>query len=579
MIVANDVTIVLGGDAGQGMESSGAGLAKALTRDGFHVFAGPDYHSRIRGGHNFYTVRVAPRPISAHRKPVHLLLALTKDTVDAHVSEMEQGGAIVFDPELEVDEVDLRRCGLKPVPVPAAKLAAEAGDPRLANSVLLGAGAVALGWNLAALERVLAESFGKKRAALADANVKALRSGAAAAKPQVAGFPWRLVAGPAADRLFVGGSQAVCLGAVAAGCRFVAGYPMTPTTPILEWWAAHAPTLGLVMKEAEDEIAAVNMAIGAAFAGVRAMTATAGGGFSLMVEGLGLAGMVEVPVVIIEGQRAGPSTAMATRTEQGDLLSLLHASQGEFLRFVLTPGSVRQCFEATWRAFNLAERYQTPAIVVIDQYVAHFMRSLDRSELDLNGVVIDRGALLSPAQVARRKKPYRRYELTESGISPRALPGQAGSVYAATSDEHTPDSHISEESSDRVAMHTKRLAKMKGARTEMLPPMRFGPDVAPLALVCWGSTLGPAREAVEEMNAAGNPARLVHFCDMWPFPAEAAVAALKGARRIVSVEGNATGQFAWLLRAETGIKVDALVSRTDGRPFTVEDVVSGVAGS
>jgi 2-oxoglutarate ferredoxin oxidoreductase subunit alpha len=308
------------------------------------------------------------------------------------------------------------------------------------------------------------------------------------------------------------------------------------------------------------------------------MTATSGGGFALMVEGLGLAGMVEVPLVVIEGQRAGPSTAMATRTEQGDLLSLIHASQGEFLRFVLTPGSIHQCFEATWRAFNLAERYQTPAIVVIDQYVAHFVRSVDRGELDTDGVVIDRGSLLSPDQVDGLTAPYQRYELTASGISPRALAGRPGSVYAATSDEHTPDSHISEEVADRVAMHGKRLAKMTGAREEMLPPTRFGPDDAPLALVCWGSTLGPVQEAVEELNAAGNPARLVHFCDLWPFPAAAAMAALKGARRIVSVEANATGQFAWLLRAETGIKVDALVSRTDGRPFTVEDVISGAAG-
>jgi 2-oxoglutarate ferredoxin oxidoreductase subunit alpha len=577
MTVLNDMTIVLGGEAGQGMESSGAGLAKALTRAGLHVFAGPDYHSRIRGGHNFYTVRVAPHEIAAHRSRAELLLALTKDTVAAHVDEMSSGAGVLFDPSLGVDEAALTDRGLRPMPVPVLQMGADAGDTMMANTALLGAAAGVTGWGLTEMEGVIRENFGRKNAALAEANLKAAVAGHDFARAHYGSdFPWRLQGRAGPQRLTMGGSQAICLGAVAAGCRFAAGYPMTPATPIMEWWANHAAKYGLVFKHAEDEIAAINMAIGANYVGVRAMTASSGGGFSLMVEALGLAGMVEIPLVVVEAQRAGPSTSMATRTEQGDLLFMLHAAQGEFLRIVLAPGTVEQCFVCGWRAFNLAEKYQTPVIIVIDQFVAHFVRSLDRSALDFGAVRIDRGALLSAADLDGLEQPYERYVITPSGISPRAAPGHPKGVYSATSDEHSTDSHMEESSVNRVAMHQKRLAKSAGALAEMSGPTKYGPSDAPLALVCWGSTYGPVREAVDELNAAGTPARMVHFCDVWPFPGAAAERALSGASRILAVEANLTGQFAWLLRAETGIKVHGLVSRYDGRPFTVEDILAGV---
>ncbi len=577
MTVLNDMTIVLGGDAGQGMESSGAGLAKALTRAGLHVFAGPDYHSRIRGGHNFYTVRVAPNEIAAHRSHAELLLALTKDTVTAHAGEMSSGAGVLFDPSLGVDEAALKARGLRSMPVPVLQIGADAGDRMMANTALLGAAAGVTGWGLTEMEGVIRQNFGRKNVALAEANLKAAVAGHDFAKANYgADFPWRLQSQTAPQRLTLGGSQAICLGAVAAGCRFAAGYPMTPATPIMEWWASHASKYGLVFKHAEDEIAAINMAIGANYVGVRAMTASSGGGFSLMVEALGLAGMVEVPLVVIEAQRAGPSTAMATRTEQGDLLFLLHASQGEFLRIVMAPGTVEQCFACGWRAFNLAERFQTPVIVVIDQFVAHFIRSVDKGALDFGAVRIDRGALLTAGELDGLTEPYVRYAITPSGVSPRAVPGHPKAVYSATSDEHSPDSHMEEAAANRATMQRKRLAKSAGALAEMSGPTLYGPADAPLALVCWGSTYGPVHEAVDELNAAGTPTRMVHFCDVWPFPAVAAEQALAGARRILAVEGNLTGQFAWLLRAETGIKVHGLVSRYDGRPFTVEDILAGV---
>lgn len=572
----NDMTFLIGGDAGMGVESSGAGFTKALMRDGLHVFSGPDYHSRIRGGHNFYTIRVAPYDVMAHRESIHLLLALTKETIDKHLPRLVPGGGVVYDPSFNVDEAALRARGAIPLPVPVVEIAASSGNKMMANTALLGAAAAVTGWHLDTMEIVIRENFGRRSQDLAQANLRAATLSYEYARDHYPPISWRITSGPRLERLLVSGNQAVCLGAMAAGCRFCAGYPMTPATPIMEWWAAHSRQYGLIFKHAEDEIAAINMAIGANHVGVRAMTATSGGGFSLMVEALGLAGMTETPLVIILGQRAGPSTGMATRTEQGDLLFSIHASQGEFLRIVLAPGTVEQCFEATWRAFNLAEKYQTPVIVLVDQYLAHFLRSIPKEALNLDDVLIDRGAFLGDADLEALEGSYQRYALTDNGISPRAVPGHPKAVYAATSDEHTPDGHICEDAANRIAMHAKRLAKRAGALAEMHGPTIYGPNEATLALVCWGSTYGPAKEAVDILNSNGIMTKLVHFCDLWPFPAQAASKALYGAKRIISVEANASGQFAWLLRAETGIKVDALISRYDGRPFTVEDIISKV---
>ncbi|MGB9299973.1 MAG: 2-oxoacid:acceptor oxidoreductase subunit alpha, partial [Anaerolineae bacterium] len=275
-----------------------------------------------------------------------------------------------------------------------------------------------------------------------------------------------------------------------AGCKFVAGYPMTPATPILQWMAAHGERYGVVVKHTEDEIAAMMMVIGAAHAGVRAMAPTSGGGFSLMVEALGFAGMAEIPVVIVEGQRPGPSTGLATRTEQGDLLFVLFASQGEFPRIVLAPGTVEESFQAGWRAFNLAEKYQCPVIILSDTFLANSVRTLETDALDFAGVQIDRGALLTDEDLDRLEGEYLRYAYTESGVSPRALPGHPKAVFQATSDEHTPDGHITEEPEPRRRQVEKRLRKLEVALEDMDGPVRYGPPQAELTLIGWGSTYG-----------------------------------------------------------------------------------------
>jgi 2-oxoglutarate ferredoxin oxidoreductase subunit alpha len=349
---------------------------------------------------------------------------------------------------------------------------------------------------------------------------------------------------------------------------------MTPASSILEWLATHASRYGLVVKHSEDEIAALCMAIGASHAGVRAMTATSGGGFSLMVEALGLAGMTETPVVIVEAQRPGPSTGMPTRTEQGDLLFMLRASQGEFPRIVLTPGTVEQCFHAGWRAFNLAEKYQCPVIILIDNFLANSVRSIERADFDFEGVEIDRGEFLTWEELDQLADSYKRYTFTETGISPRARPGHPNAVFVACSDEHTEDGHFADEDPEnRVRMVQKRLRKLEVAMEEMRAPTLYGPEQADITLIGWGSSYGPVREAVDRFNEGKEKVNFLHFVDVWPLPEDKVRPMLESARRLVAVENNATGQLARLLRAYTGVQVDDLILRFDGRPFSPEYVL------
>jgi 2-oxoglutarate ferredoxin oxidoreductase subunit alpha len=372
--------------------------------------------------------------------------------------------------------------------------------------------------------------------------------------------------------MVMAGNQAFAMGAAAGGCRFISAYPMTPATSIIEWMARHERQFGIVTKHAEDEIAAICMAVGANFAGVRAMTATSGGGFSLMSEALGLAGMCEVPLVIVEAQRGGPSTGLPTRTEQSDLLFVLHASQGEFPRLVLAPGTIEEYFECGWRAFNLAEKYQTPVIVLSDHMLASSLRTVDIESIDFERVVIDRGKLLSPAELETVTEPYKRHLFTTDGISPRAIPGHANAVYATASDEHDEFGHICEEPDNRRRMMQKRMQKLETARQEVRPPTRYGPAEAPIVLVGWGSTYGVLREVVDRLDGQ---ARLVHFCDLWPFPAEAARESLHGAKVVVA-ENNYTSQFKRLLASETCIEAARAITRYDGHALSPEDVLAGL---
>ena len=572
--VINDMSILIGGDAGQGIESSGAGLCQAFARGGLQVFAMQDYRSRIRGGHNFYQIRLSERAMYSHSNPVHLVLALTAEAVPLHIDNIAPGGAVIFPEGLELDEETCKERGVQCFAMPLASIAEEHGSRIMTNTAALGAAAGVCEWPLSYMEDIIHQNFQAKGPGVVESNLAVAQAAYDLARQRYAtAFRYKLQPLDAPPRMLINGNEAISLGALAGGCRFISAYPMTPATSIIEWMAALPPELGVVTKHAEDEIAAVCMAIGASYAGARAMTATSGGGFSLMVEALGLAGMTEVPLVVVEAQRGGPSTGLPTRTEQADLLFVINASQGEFPRLVLAPGTVEECFEAAWRAFNLAERYQCPVIVLTDQFLATSLRTLEKEAIDFSSVIIDRGELLSAEQLESLEDGYRRFAFTDSGISPRAIPGHPKGVYAAASDEHDEYGHITEEIENRRRMMDKRMQKLGAAAREIRPPKRYGPDQADLTLVCWGSTYGPCRGAVDLINSDGGSANLIHFSDLWPFPAEETASMLDACRRTVAVEQNYTSQLARLIRMSTGRSVDRTVNKYDGRPFSPEDIV------
>ena len=571
MTILNNMTFKIAGAAGQGLESSGAGFAEALAKGGLHVFGLQDYMSRIRGGLNFFQVRVHEQPLYAHEDPVHVLLPLNEEAVEAYQDEVVEGGGIIYDAGLKVDAGTVSGKGRKAMPVPLIDIAKENGDRVMANTAAAGAAAGVSDYPFERLGDVIRANFKRKGDEVVNANLRVGQAAYQYAQEKYASdFGWKLrQVDHAPQRMVMTGNQAFALGALAGGCRFMAAYPMTPSTSIIEWMARHEK-FGVVAKHAEDEIAAVCMAIGANFAGARAMVATSGGGFSLMVEGLGLAGMCEVPLVVLEGQRGGPSTGLPTRTEQGDLLFVLNASQGEFARLVMAPGSIEEYFVCGWRAFNLAEKYQTPVIVLADELLASSVRTIEVDAIDFDGVVIDRGKLLTTEELDGLTEPYKRHLFTDDGISPRAIPGHPKAVYATASDEHDEFGHITEEKLNRRRMMQKRMTKLETARQEIRPPTRYGPAEAPIILVGWGSTYGVLREVVDRL--AGR-ARLVHFCDLWPFPAEAAAEALKGGK-LVTVENNYTGQFKRLLQGATCIAVDHTILRYDGHAFSPEDIIA-----
>lgn len=555
-----DINFMVGGEAGQGVQSVGYLLAKALARGGYHIFADQDLESRIRGGHNFFRVRAGDGEVGAPVEKVDILLALNKETIDLHRKEMAEGGVILFDSE-KIKDV---QSGGNLFGVPLDKLAEEkAGNKITANTVSLGAALGIVGYDFSIIEKVLKDYFGSDEKG--ESNVKAARAGYDFVKENFhSKFKFHLGSIGDGRQMLLTGNDAVALGAMVAGCKFLAAYPMTPTTPILEYMAAKAKDYGIVVVQPEDEIAAVNMAIGASYAGVRAMTATSGSGFCLMVEGLGLASITETPLVIILGQRPGPAVGLPTRTEQGDLQFVLTAHQGEFPRAVLAPATVEDAFWMTVKAFNLAEKYQLPVIVMTDHYSATAYSTV--SPFDLSKVTIERGDLFSTDK--QKAEEYKRHKVTDSGISPRAFPGLSKTLVVTDADEHDEAGHLTEVADIRSAQMEKRLRKMVPLSKEIAPPHQYGPQNADVTLLGWGSTYGAIHEAVAILNRENQKVNMLHFSELWPFPAEAVMTALKNSKRTIAVENNATGQLARLLRAETGRLVDGKILKYDGRPIT-----------
>jgi len=575
-----DLTIVIGGAAGQGIETIGQSFTKALSTCGLRIFGLQDYESRIRGGNNFYQIRISDAQIFSHRDKIDILVALTDSTVEKRFHRMAEGGAVVHDTKVNVDEHLLKENGLMNVAIPFEKIAEETGGDKLfANSAAVGATAGLLEYDYDCVANEIAKRFSTKGKAVVEGNVNVMRAAYDHARERYSGdFRITLRTGAGGPRMVLSGNQAITLGALAAGCKFISAYPMTPATSIFEGLIKRAEHFGLVARQTEDELSAILMAIGASHGGVRAMTSTSGGGFSLMVEALGFAGMSETPLVIALSQRPGPSTGLPTRTDQGDLNFVIHASQGEFPRIVLAPGSVEDCFFMTARAFNLAEIYQCPVIVMVDNFLSNSLRDIDRVVMDIDKVEIDRGELLSDEELDKMGKgEYKRYLITETGISPRAVPHHPNATYVALGNEHTEDGRISEEIDNRIMQMDKRMKKMEIIESELNGPARYGPEQAELTLIGWGSTQGSIRETVERLTGGGVSVNALHFSDIWPLPEKKVMDALSECVRTVIIENNYSGQFARLLRGSTGLAPDKKFLKYDGRPFSSDQIIDWLA--
>lgn len=583
-----DLAIAIGGAAGQGIATPGNILARILVRRGLHVNVYDAYQSIIRGGHIFLTLRTSDQPVLSHGDKLDVLIALNQDTMDRHLSLMGAGSAVLYNadrirPGKPADGVQLCPFSVKGL-APGVK-----GD-LVQNTLALGAVLRLMGVEFTALEEILTEQFRRKGEAVVAENVSVARAGYAYADEHFRPFPVSL---PKTGKplAFVDGNTALAMGGAAAGVRFYCAYPMSPSTGVLHWMASHGRQLGIMVRQVEDELGVINMAIGAAHAGVRAMCATSGGGFALMTEALGSAAMMEVPVVCIDVQRAGPATGVPTKTEQGDLWQVLGAGQGDYPRLVVAPSSIEECFHIVPELFNLVERFQCPGIIMSDLLLSEGRFSIDPAELDFN-VPISRGEIVgleAPAGVGSNGQgtngqapggEYRRYAITPSGISPRAIPGTEGYVHVVATDEHDQDGVlISDEFTNphkRRAMHEKRMRKMEGVLEHLAPPTVFGPADADVTLIGWGSTRGVIREAMEQLAAEGIAANNLQVTWLVPLHAAAIAAIVAQAKRTIIIENNYSGQFARYLRSETSIVADGHIRKYDGEPFMPHHIVAGV---
>jgi len=568
--VATDFNIMAGGEAGQGVQSVGSILARTMTAGGLNVFADQDYESRVRGGHNFFRIRISDNEILSISEKLDILIALNKETINLHSEELKSTGIAIYDGEQTRIDVP----GNNYFNVPLEKLAEEKVKNKLmANTVAVGAAIGLCDFDFNILSAVLTKEFIRHGEKVVTDNILSARAGFNyAIEYGTAKLVQKLT--PASDnrkKMLLNGNEAIALGAMVGGCKFFSGYPMTPASSIMEYLADKGRQHNIVTIHTEDEISAINMAVGAAYSGVRSMVATSGGGFALMVEGLSLAGITETPIVIVLAQRPGPATGLPTRTEQGELWFTLHAGHGEFPRAVLAPATVEEAFYATIKAFNLAEKYQTPVFVLTDHHLASSYATVER--FNLNQVKIDRGDLLSDEEVNNLAE-YKRHLVTESGISPRALPGQGKALVVTDSDEHSEAGHIIEDAETRNRQNRKRLRKNETLKTEIDRPGHIKIPDARYTLIGWGSTYGAIKEAVDTLNSQGIAVNMLHFSELWPFPSEEVSSILNNDTKTIVIEGNATAQLARLIRRETGHAVHSSILKFDGRPFSSEEIVN-----
>src|SRR5665648_731731 len=584
---------MMGGEAGVGIMAADMVFSKTCARGGLHIFSTVDYPSLIRGGHNVCHVQVDMKKVYSHAQQVDVLVALNRETIDLHLGALSENAAIIYDGEkIELSHEELSRRDIFLCNVPIGSIIKTLSLPGItANTVALGASFALIKYDLPILEGVLRDTYQGKGESIVESNIKAAN----------AGFDYVLknydntfthsispvrYSGKARDtlpekRMVITGNDAIAMAAIRAGLKFYAAYPMTPASSILHFLAAYEQRFGYIVKQTEDEIAAMNMVIGAAYAGVRAMTGTSGGGFSLMSEALGLAAITETPIVAVWAQRPGPSTGFATWTEQSDLRFALSASQGDFQRIVLAPGDVSECFYETIRAFNLAEKYQVPVIIMTDKYLAESYESVDM--FDISSIRIDRGDIIAPTDEneAVQNSYFKRFALTDSGISPRAFPGGNAGLVRVESSEHDEYGDYSESEDLRQVMMDKRFAKFDGVLSDLgadaikIIDEGMGEDAGNrkiVTIISWGSIKGPIKEASKLLANDGILVRHAHVLYINPFDAKKMERIIRSAETTILVENNKGAQLGGVIKEKTGLDVDHTLLKYTGREFYPEEI-------
>lgn len=546
-----DYSILIGGAAGQGIETVVELLEKIIKRSGFNIFTYKDYMSMVRGGHNFMQIRFSENEIFTYNNEIDLLFAMTAETITIHKDKVKTDGIIICDENFEDNDV---------IKLPFDKLVKELGDNRAIGTIGVGFIVKYFG-----IEYDIAVNTIKT--VLKDKNVE-LNLAAFKAGYEIGESKFKLES-LEDNKILINGNQALALGAIAAGVKFYCGYPMTPSTSVMSYISKHANEMNIVVDQVEDEVAALNMALGASYAGVRAMTVSSGGGFALMVEALSLAGIMEIPIVLFNAQRPGPATGLSTRSEQADLRFVIHAGHGEFPKMVIALRNPEDAFYQTARAFNLADKYQIPVILLTDEYLADYKMTV--KPFDFSRITIER-YITNESEIEDER--YKRYKYTDSGISPRLIPGIAKEkLVLVDSHEHNEYGNIDESIETRVNMMKKRMKKLELLKEEIKEPEYIGTENPEVLLVGFGSTYGAIKESILRLNSQDDKFGALIFGDIYPFPIEKLNSYAKKAKKIIVIEQNYLSQLKSLIDEYTDIKVDKSILKYDGRAINSDDII------
>lgn len=561
----------IGGQQGEGVESTDRIFSTALNRLGYYLYGYRHFSSRIKGGHTNNKIRISTHPIRAISDDLDILVAFDQESIDLNAHELRAGGVIVADAKFNPVLPEGNNARLFPVPI--TTIAEELGTSLMKNMVASGASWALLGLPLDVFNKAVEEEFGRKGAAIVEKNVEAVKRGADFVL-ELAGGPIEELQLDAADgkqKLFMIGNEGIGLGAVAGGCRLMSAYPITPASEIMEYLIKKLPPLGGTVVQTEDEIAAVTMAIGANYAGVRTMTASAGPGLALMMEAIGLAGMTETPLVIVNTQRGGPSTGLPTKQEQSDLNAMVYGTHGEIPKIVIAPASIEDCFYDTIEAFNLAEQYQVPVIIMTDLQLSLGKQSCEALELDK--IAINRGKLVRELPELETHQLFKRYELTEDGVSPRVIPGDKGGLHHVTGVEHDETGRPSENSINRLKMMDKRLTKLNGMLIRDAVRADAPHAAADILVIGMGSTGGTIDEARTRLEKDGLKTNHITIRQIHPFPTDLVKSYMDSAKKVVVLENNATAQLASQVKLYVGqAEKISSVLKYDGNPFLPSEV-------